>query len=330
LDRRQFLKTSALTGAAIAFPGWVIGRAAWADAAPQGCLWGAYVRPRGTETPQSAVGALELKIGRRLGITRHYLNWADELPGSYAEWSASQGYRQYISWHALGRDGGGISWASIAAGKYDTRIREQARRMKHWGRRAYFTFHHEPEHDPSGNASEFRAAWNHVRHIFDNVGAGNLRWVVTLTASTYDGGHGGAKVWLPKHFDLLGADGYNRFPCLANKQLHPWRSFWGIFKSAHALSLKLGTPMVVGEYGSVEQNACNNDAGDPTAKARWLTGAGATLRNWTNVEVAMYSHTLASFEGYPESYWVDTSASSLAAFTAVGKQTYFSSTLSPS
>src|SRR5205085_6381419 len=125
MDRREFLKTSALTGAAVAFPGWVVGRAAWGATQP-GCLWGAYVRPRGTETPQSAIAAFETKIGRRLSITRHYLNWFDELPGPYVEWSASQGYEQYISWHALGHQGGGISWKAIAAGKYDKWIREQA------------------------------------------------------------------------------------------------------------------------------------------------------------------------------------------------------------
>jgi hypothetical protein len=323
LDRRQFLKTSALTGAAIAFPGWVIGRSAWADVAPPGCLFGAYVRPRGSETPQSAVANLETKIGRRLGITRHYLNWQDELPGGYAEWSVSQGYAQYISWHALGQDGVGVSWKSIAEGNHDGWIRDQARRMRDWGRKAYFTFHHEPENDPNGNASEFRAAWKRVRNIFDNAGVANLRWVVTLTASTYDGGHGGAQAWLPSEYDMLGVDGYNRFPCLPMKQVHPWRSFWGIFKSAHTISLKLGKPMVVGEYASVEQNACNNADGDPTAKATWLANAGETLQNWTNVKVAMYSHTLADFEGYPEAFWVDSSSASLAAFAAVGKQSHF-------
>jgi hypothetical protein len=323
MDRRDFLRTSALTGAAVASPGWVVGRGAWAETRSKGCLWGAFVRPRGEETPQSAIATLEARIGRRLGVTRHYLNWQDDLPGTYAEWSTSQGYRQYLSWHALGREGGGIPWKSIADGRYDGYIREQARRMKEWGRRTYFAFHHEPENDPSGTAAEFRAAWNRVRHIFANVGTRNLKWVVTLTASTFDGGHGGPKAWLPKHFDMIGVDGYNRYPCLDNRPVHPWRSFWGIFKSAHAFSLKIGKPMVVGEYGSVEQNACGNTDGDPNAKARWIVGAGETLRRWTNVKLAMYSHTLANFEGWPEAFWVDTSASSLAAFTTVGKHSHF-------
>ena len=323
MDRREFLKTSALTGAAIAFPGWVMGRAAYAATQSSGCLWGAYVRPQGTETPQSAIANFEAKIGRRLSITRHYLNWEDQLPGQYAEWSASQGYRQYISWHALAHNGGGVSWRAIANGNYDRWIREQATRMKEWGRRVYFTFHHEPEADPSGDNNDFKAAWAHVRKIFADVRTPNLRWVVTLTASTYDGGHEGPMAWLPKHYDALGVDGYNRFPCLDNKPVHPWKSFWGVFHTAHNLSLKLGKPMIVGEYGSVEQTACGYDTGDPNAKAQWLTGAGQTLQAWPNVKVAMYSHTLGSFEGFPEAYWVDTSAQSLAAYSAVGNHPYF-------
>ena len=37
----------------------------------------------------------------------------------------------------------------------------------------------------------------------------------------------------------------------------------------------------------------------------------------------MYSHTLGNFEGFPEAYWVDTSAQSLAAYSTVGRQPYF-------
>jgi hypothetical protein len=105
--------------------------------------------------------------------------------------------------------------------------------------------------------------------------------------------------------------------------VHPWTSFWGVFHSAHNLSLKLGKSMIVGEYGSVEQTACGNGTGDPNAKAQWLTGAGQTLQAWPNVKVAMYSHTLGNFEGFPEAYWVDTSAQSLAAYSAVGNHPYF-------
>jgi hypothetical protein len=52
-------------------------------------------------------------------------------------------------------------------------------------------------------------------------------------------------------------------------------------------------------------------------------GAGETLQAWTNVKLAMYSHTLGSFDGFPEAYWVDTSAQSLAAYSTVGSRPYF-------
>ena len=71
MNRRDFLKRSALTGAGLTLaPG--LARAPEAAAATRSrCLWGAFARPRGDQSPATAILDLEAMIGRRLGLTRN-------------------------------------------------------------------------------------------------------------------------------------------------------------------------------------------------------------------------------------------------------------------
>src|SRR6266446_5410012 len=80
---------------------------------------------------------------------------------------------------------------------------------------------HEPEDDLiCGSPAEFRAAYAHIRRIFEANGV-SVRWVAALMASTYDGGNGGYRQWLPPTYDLIGVDGYNRYPCVDDRSHHP-------------------------------------------------------------------------------------------------------------
>jgi hypothetical protein len=42
--------------------------------------------------------SLEQKIGRKLGITRHYMNWDRSIPSDLIRWSAAGGRKPYIAW----------------------------------------------------------------------------------------------------------------------------------------------------------------------------------------------------------------------------------------
>ena len=285
-----------------------------ANAAAGGCMWGARALPRGRETPEMAMAHLEGLVGRRFAIERQYQAWGDPLPGQYVLWSTSQGRKVYLSWHAyIGNPGGPrIPWTSISNGSRDTWITNQATALKRWGVPIYLNFHHEPEDDAGcGTATQYRAAWNHIWNIFDRVGVPNVTWVWTLMASTFAGGNGGPTNWEPLHYDVVGVDGYNRHP---DKHVD-FKRFQEIFAPAHDFAVRRGKPLGVCEYGCVEQRLT-----DPMTKAEWFADAGRTMKSWPNLKFACYSH-VTTVEGYD--YWVDSSASSLHEFRALGADSYF-------
>lgn len=320
MDRRGFLKTSAMAGAGIAL-GSQLG---WPDPAlaTASCLWGARTDPYNNESTEQATKNFEAKINRKLAVVRQYAAWDRKLPDNYDTWAAKNGHIPFIAWHAKKIGGGAISWASIASGLHDTQIIAQARSLKAWGKPAYFCFHHEPENDPAnGGPSDFKAAWGRVHSLFNNVGATKLTWVPTFMASTYHGGHGGIDRWMPLTAGTLyGVDGYNRGAC---DPTGGWRSFSQIFKPARDYARSKGHGMFIPEWGSVEDTACGHTGGKASRKAHWITDAAADIRSWPEVQGAVYSNTQWVFKGNKVDYRVTTNSKSLAAFKSAGQQAYF-------
>jgi hypothetical protein len=326
MDRREFLKTAVAAASGVAVSGIApTGTAAASDASilTASCLWGAFANPVPGQTEAQAYLSLESKVGRKFAVTRQYLSWDADLPGNVARWSASGGRIPYISFKAIHSNGDVVRWGAIASGSKDAYIKNQAQRMKAWGHRAYMSFHHEPEDDPAcGSPAEFRAAYARIRRIFVAHGV-NVRWVLALMASTYDGGNGGYRQWLPRDYGYIGVDGYNRYPCEPRRTKHPWRSFQSLFGSANAAAGAQNKPLFIAEVGCVEQDACGNSGGDPLAKARWMTAMGETLKSWPRARAVLYSNTTLMHDGYPMNYRVNSSLASLAAYKKVGLESDF-------
>ena len=327
MDRRDFLKGVGAAAVSLSARGLVAESTAEASDTSiltARCLWGAFADPLPGQTDAQAYLALESRIGRKLAVTRQYLSWDADLPGNVARWSASTGRIPYISFKAIHSNGDAVRWGAIASGSKDAFIHAQADRMRRWGHQAFLSFHHEPEDDPScGSPAEFRAAFAHIRKIFAARGV-NVRWVVALMASTYDGGNGGYRQWLPPEYAMLGVDGYNRYPCTPKRSKHPWQSFHSLFGSAYVAAEQQNKPLFIAEIGCVEQDACGYTSGDPLAKAKWFTGMGDTLRTWPKVKAAVYSNTNLTHDGFPMNYRVTSSTASLGAYRKVGLQAYFS------
>jgi hypothetical protein len=303
IDRREFLKRTALTGGVLATAG-TIGIADMLPAsAGQRLMWGALALPRsGQSDQQEAVRHLERMVGRRFATTHYRMPWRTPLVNSFTRWSDRSGHKQILSWFARTQSSQ-ISWRSIANGQHDAWITRQARNLRGAGWSGYICFHKEPEDE--GNAADWKAAYGRVRQIFGNVGVRRFQWVVCLMASTYSSGH--ARRWLPNRYDLLGVDGYNRDHCGGSSG---WRSFPDIIRPARNFARKRGKKLYVIEYGCVE--------GAAGQKAAWLDRAANTMRRWPQIEGASYNH-----ENTDCNYYIDSSGSALRAFRRMGNHTAF-------
>jgi hypothetical protein len=318
MDRRDFLKASVAflgTGAAIAglplatrLP--FIGTSN-ALAGDGGVLYGALAQPTSGQSRLDSILNLESKIERRLDVVHHRFPWSGNLVNPFTKWLADSGRTPTISWSTRlrgGPKGPAISWAEIAAGVHDARLQQEAADVMAAGWPAYIAWHKEPEKEAAGNNVEYKAAYDHVHDVFDAVGVTNLTWLVTLTAATYRGLNGGPEAWLPSRYDVLGVDGYNRYTAAGAR----WKSFETIMTPARNFAVAQGRWLFVNETGSVE--------GDPGQKAQWFDDMGAVLKTWPEVIGFSYDHELTS-----GNYYVDTSASSLQSFKAIGQDPYFQS-----
>lgn len=304
IDRREFLRRTATTGGLVVASSTLgLMDLVPAEAANR-VKWGALALPRGGQPDQqAAVRALERAVGRRFGTTHYRMPWTTPLVNDFTRWSARSGHDQILSWFARSRSGGPQIWGDIASGRYDRWITRQARSLRGTGWSGYLCFHKEPEND--GNPREWRAAYGRVRQIFGNVGVRRFRWVVALMASTYNAGQ--AAQWIPRRYDLLGVDAYNRNHCSGSSG---WRSFRQIIYPAHRFARRRGRGLFVAELGCVE--------GAPGAKAQWLDRAATTIRRWPEIRGVSYNH-----EDTDCNYLVDTSAGALRAFRRMGNTRYF-------
>ncbi|MFL5737030.1 MAG: hypothetical protein ACJ76P_06810 [Actinomycetota bacterium] len=318
LSRREFL-ARALAGAgagALAASGVLpAAQASATGASDSQALWGAFVAPRGAERIAS-VKAFEDMIGRRIDVTRHYLNFDRRLVNDVVEESVSTGHIPLIGMVAKKTGGGWAKWAQIARGRYDTELEEKGQSLRDLGVPVFFVFNPEPENDFSaGNNVEFKAAFNHIRDVFTSVGANNLRWMATLMRGTYHGHNGGPKKWFPSGGDIVGADGYNRGDCSGGG----WVSFRNIFTAAHEYAVGRGKPLFIEEWGSVEGTACGGKVRSHD-KATWIKAAGETILDWPELLGVCYSQTRAFYSqtGKAVDFRVQTSERSLNAYRKVG------------
>src|SRR2546426_6591645 len=262
LDRREFMQGAAFGVATAALRGLRGSRfTSGQDARGPGHVrWGVWPDARGGHDIAHVRDTLETEIGRKFAVDRKRGSGVGldvPLITDYVESSAAQGRMPYVKVHSWtgSPDTGGripVPWADVAAGRWDNRIGALAREASGFRKPMYFAFHAEPniqspEQPHIGGPADFRAAWEHVRSLFDLAGTPNVRWVVVLTAGVYRGEFGGAEAWLPARFDLIGVDGYNRGHCASQG----WRSFEQIFRSARARAMSVGKPLFIGECGSV-------------------------------------------------------------------------------
>jgi hypothetical protein len=325
LTRRAFLRSSATAAGAVAISQSL---QLPAFAAQPACRWGAFVEPANPldpKDPLASTRAFESEIGRRLGMTRHYLRWNYQPIPSLSMQQSASGHRvPFMDWRPqkTPETGGAyIRWADIANGLHDSEIDSVAAALASWGNPAYFTFNHEPENDAvnCGTAAEYKAAYARIKQRFVAAGATKLKYVCTLVQGTFKGLNGGPDAWFANGAQYVGADGYNRGKCSGG-----WKSFETLFGEAHDFAISRSRKMVAEEWGCAPPNACGGTAAQ--TKADWFNDAAATIKSWPEIKAVIYTDIVATYRSNVVDFTIDSSGTdpaAAAAYIAVGHDPYF-------
>jgi hypothetical protein len=273
--------------------------------AGKGAYWGTYVSPPSDQSPLDALTSFEAKVGRRFHIYRFYRPIDNgDLGNDIADMMQRRGFPVYLNVSSQFH-GRCVPWRSVAAGRYNHYLHIIARHARRYRYRVYFSWNHEMENNcDTGTAREYRASYARVRRVFRKEHVTNARWVVVFAASNFNKKPASVRRHLPRHYDMIGVDGYNR----ARK----WRSPTEIFGAAHRFAAKRGSRLFIGEVGSEESPS------DPSAKAAWITSAADTFRRW-NVGVVLWTNSPSDTGDYR----ADSSQSALDAYRSAGAMSFY-------
>jgi Glycosyl hydrolase family 26 len=320
MRKRAWLLTVLVLSLAVAWAGL----AAPAGAGPNDptVLFGARPEP-GT---QQGTTALEGKIGRRLATVRVYYNWDSPFPDTDVNWFNANGYTLLLSVKSERRNHTFVQWRDIANAQpgstlYNDIVR-WAGRVKALGNHVYFTFNHEPETslNSSGTGADFIAAWRKVVTVFRQQGVANADYLWIMTAFSFKAKDRRRAVdWYPgdAYLDYIGADAYNWYTCRPGTN-NPWNSLEQLVNPMRLFGQgKAIKGIFIPEWASTE------DPAQPNRKAQWITDARALFKKpgWESFKGILYYNKSSKF---PNCRWfVDSSPASLAAFTGMANDVYY-------
>jgi len=284
----------------------------------QGALFGIFAAERSGRTGPEEVAYLEQKIGHGFDIDKEYYRWEKNFPGRHETAAVAAGRIPLVNWTAGRTDGTFTPWAAIANGSHDPTIRARADAVKAFGSKIFLVFNHEPEDDGRfGTASDFRAAHQRIVTVFRERGVDNVVWVLNLMAYTFNPKSGRDPLdWYPgdSYVDWIAADGYNWYGSEHVKG-QSWRSFKSIFTPFYEWAKTRGKPLMVAEYGTLE------DPADPNRKAQWFNEADAAVKEWPQMKAVVHFNGLG--------WWFDSSVRATQAFAEWSRTAASSAVTSP-
>ncbi len=258
-------------------------------------------------------------IGVTPGIIMWYQDWATSASRTFdpAKMDAvvARGATPMITWEPWDATAGPnqpvYSLAAIIVGTHDGFIHDWARAVAAWQKPMYLKFAHEMNGDwypwavnANGNtADQYLPMWRHVRDIFMQEGAQNVRWVWSPNIA-YPGSTPFADVYPGDDaVDWIGLDGYNFG---TSQSWSHWTDLVGTFGPSYNSVARIASkPMMIGETAS-------SDVGGD--KAAWIT------QGLLNDLPAHFPRLRAVvwFDENKETDWrVNSSSAALAAFRTV-------------
>jgi len=210
----------------------------------------------------------------------------------------------------------------ILSGRFDGYIRSWARSIRKLGGPVMLR----PMHEMNGNwypwcggvngnkPGEYKAAWIRIHRIFEEEGATNVTWVWSMNhASVPETRENNFLAYYPgsRYVDWTGISGFNWG---TSSRFTRWRSFSHWYDKPLAFLSKLGKPIVIAEFGSVEQGG---------SKAEWLLDAYKKMRGYPRVKAVIYYNAVESDAQSRQDWRIRTSRESVSAFRKSVAPSYY-------
>ncbi|HEX9093002.1 MAG TPA: glycosyltransferase [Coriobacteriia bacterium] len=300
----------------------------------RGAYLGVYVPPGPFEP--GAIDTFEKTVGKSMAIVMWYQPWAITNRSSFDTATVvavmRRGKVPMITWEPWdpGSDANkvknpgvqpGFRLAAINSGAFDDYIRGWARAIRGLGGPVMLRPMHEMNGDwypwsgtTNGNTpAQFVAAWRRIHDLFAAEGATNVTWVWSVNHESVPAGPKNAYgAYYPgdAYVDWTAMSGFNWGK---SSPYSSWGSYSHWYDTPLAYLRKLGKPICIAEFASVEQGG---------NKAAWLTDAYARIAADPAVDAVVYFDSIEHDSG-TQDWRVDSSAKSLAAFRSAVAPAYF-------
>ena len=285
--------------------------AAPVGAAEDGILFGAAPPSNGTNI--QSLNRFEDQLGEDLDLVRVFMRWDESGRGrAYHQEILGGGRTMLISVRAKRMNGTKLSWSSIANAKPGSQVHNEivkwADYLKTLDRdRVWFVFNHEPEigeNQSQGSPESYRAAFRKVHQVFDQRGAGDLRFGLIMSNYAYElqqnkpSDRRAAAKWYPGDdvVDLIGSDPYDWSNCRAdnatvNRPMGQMLGYFRTFGAAHP-----GKGLVLGEWASTK----NRNSG---TQADFIDGTRELLKRSEWSQMVGISYFAPNDPAFPNCIW---------------------------
>jgi beta-mannanase len=292
----------------------------WARLEPAcGVLWGVW--PRASATGRMSyrladnVASLETAGGRTVDVVLRYQGWGQPMFDRADAALRDSGHLvlEDLSVRIFGTRSA-VRWADVAAGRYDGELQAQARRAVAYKAPVLVSFSQDPRPlarpRGAGSARAYRAAYRHVRALFDAAGATNAVWVWWVRGEV---DHAAEESALWPGTDVVDWIAYSPIEdsaCAGTPERTPSQTFSPWYHWITGQPWAAGKPIALAAYAS----AGGPSADSSTDRGAWYAQVPAALAAMPRIKAAVqFDSTSAGCD-----FRLAASGGTLAGFRAAG------------
>ncbi|NQT47319.1 MAG: dockerin [Candidatus Omnitrophica bacterium] len=242
------------------------------------CLIGAFIADKPTK---ENIEDFQVSFGKKPYVVMVFVDWDNFVDGKvirdvYAEECVLM--VTWEPWYAV--DKRGIDYNAILTGNMDSYIRDFAKKLKRINKPVFLRFAHEMNGDwypwsaSKIGAEKYIAIYRHIKDIFDDINADNVRWVFSINSENVPRENNYTDCYPGDGYvNFIGMDGYNWGN---TKPWSKWVSFKEIFqKRCNEITTHFKKPIIISEFSTT------SSGGD---KAAWIRDAMANIKEMKKIK----------------------------------------------